>query len=343
MANSTINDVAALAGVSIKTVSRVVNGEPNVAESTRARVEDAVARLNYRPSKSARNLASRRSHLIGLVYDDPARYENSSSGYVIKLQQGALAACKARNFDLLIHPCAFDKKQIGREIRALIEHSRLDGLILAPPVSDRTAVLRAAAETATPVVRIAPGTRGKGDIVRTNDRRICADMVRYLASLGHRRIAFIRGNPEHKAVARRTLGYQDGLRETELPMADELQCQGDNSIASGERCGEQLLSLDRPPTAIFASNDDMAAGVLRVAHRRGIRVPEELSVAGFDDIALANQIFPALTTINQPLDLMAEQATELVISSITGRPLTHDPQLIEAELVIRDSTGPAPD
>ena len=139
----TIFDVAKIAGVSIKTVSRVVNHEPNVRESTRERVENAIAELKYRPDQSARNLASHRSHLIGLVYDDPAAYELPSSGYIIRMQEGALKACRSALSELLIHPCDLRKKNVGVELKALIEETRPAGIILAAPLSNMPKIVRA--------------------------------------------------------------------------------------------------------------------------------------------------------------------------------------------------------
>jgi LacI family transcriptional regulator len=344
MPKATIDDVAELAGVSIKTVSRVVNQEPNVREATRAKVEAAIAKLNYQPNKAARNLASHHSHLIGLIYDDPSYYEIPSAGYVIRMQQGALGACHASNYELLIHPCQYRKKDIGNEIKTLIEQVRPDGIVLAAPLSNMPKIVRAIEATATPLVRLSPGTRnGKQLTVVTNDREISAEMTRYLASLGHTRIAFITGHPSAKAVGNRYLGYLDGLEQSGLKLSERLVMAGDNSIGSGEECALQLLKLTNRPTAIFAANDDMAAGVIRVADRLGIKVPDELSVAGFDDIALARQVYPALTTINQPLSAMAEHAAVALIAAVRGKRPLLGTETVPAKLQIRESTGPAPD
>lgn len=344
MPRATIEDVAELAGVSIKTVSRVVNREANVRETTRDKVDAAIARLNYRPNLSARNLASHRSHLIGLVYDDPAAYEIPSAGYVIRMQQGALSACKSADYELLIHPCNYRSKKIASDLKALIEQARPDGIVLAAPLSNISKVVRAINDTGTPVVRISPGTnRGQQYSVVTNDREICAEMTRYLASLGHRRIAFIKGDPGHKAVGSRFLGYKDGLEQSGLKFSENLVVSGDNSIGSGEAGALKLLKRKKPPTAIFAANDDMAAGVIRVANRLGIDVPGQLSVAGFDDIALAQQIVPALTTIRQPLAAMAEQATRAIIADSRKDAPFQGIEVVPATLKIRDSTGPAPE
>lgn len=343
MPKSTIFDVAKRAGVSIKTVSRVVNNEPNVRQSTKARVDEAISELQYRPDQSARNLASHRSHLVGLVYDDPAAYDVPSGGYILDLQQGALRACRSALSELLIHPCNFRKKNVGAELKSLIDQTRLSGIIVAAPLSNMPKIVRAIADTGTPVVRLSPGARtGKHFSVATNDREVCAEMTRYLAGLGHKRIAFIKGDPKHKAVAGRFEGYKDGLLESGIEFSERLVVTGDNSFGSGEECAEQLLNSKQRPTAIFAANDDMAAGVLRTASRHGVDVPGQLSVAGFDDITLARQVDPALTTIHQPLALMAEQAANILIGNHTDDPKTAQHVCIPATIKIRDSTGPAP-
>lgn len=337
----TIDSVAELAGVSIKTVSRVSNGEPNVRKSTRERVERAIAKLGYRPNFSARNLARQRSHLIVLVYEDPDRYDSPSAAYVNRLQLGALRACRERRYELLIHPCLHDAANVREELHDLVGRVRPGGVILAAPLSNWPNMVRAIAETGAPLVCLSPGieTPGRPAVV-TNDREICAEMTRYLASLGHRRIAFVSGNPDHKAVTNRLPGYLDGLRQSGLEHDPELVASGDNSFKSGEAAAESLLALDRPPTAIFAANDDMAAGVLRVALRMGLRIPGELSIAGFDDSTLATHVFPSLTTIRQPLAHMTEQAVLTLLGAAdNSRP---GQVTVASTLVIRESTGPAP-
>lgn len=344
MPKANIFDVANLAGVSIKTVSRVVNHEPNVRESTQAKVEKAIAELNYRPDQSARNLASHRSHLIGLVYDDPAAYELPTSGYIIKMQQGALKACRSALSELLIHPCNYRERNVAAKLKTLIEEMRPAGIILAAPLSNMPKLVRAIDATNTPFVRLSPGKPDeKRFSISTNDREVSAEMTRYLASLGHKRIAFITGHPSHKAVTNRFLGYQDGLQQSGLKFSERLVAAGDNSMGSGEACAEKLLNRKQPPTAIFAANDDMAVGVIRVAHRLRVDVPGQLSVAGFDDIALARMVYPSLTTIKQPLTEMAQRAATALIEGKCGDASANEPDIVPATLQIRESTGPAPD
>lgn len=345
LSKATIFDVANLAGVSIKTVSRVVNHEPNVRAATRARVEKAVAELNYRPDQSARNLASHRSHLIGLIYEDPTAYELPSSGYIIKMQQGALQACRASLCELLIHPCNYRHSKVVAELTSLIRHTRLAGIVLAAPLSNVAAIVRAIEASHTPLVRLSPGRKlDKRLSVTTNDREVSAEMTRYLAGLGHKRIAYITGDREHRAVGNRFLGYQDGLRDSGLKFAEQLVAAGDNSFDSGERAAANLLGCKTRPTAIFAANDDMAAGAMRAAHRMGMELPRQLSIAGFDDITLAQQLDPALTTVRQPLVRMTERAVLMLVRSNNNENLAGTSQeIVPAEIMIRESTGPAPD
>ena len=343
MPKATIFDVAKLADVSIKTVSRVVNHEPNVRASTKDRVDKAISKLKYRPDQSARNLASHRSHLIGLIYDDPAAYELPTSSYIINMQQGALKACRSAMSELLIHPCNYRERNVAAKLKALIEEMRPAGIILAAPLSNMPKIVRAIDATDTPFVRLSPGKPDENRFsVGTNDRESSAEMTRYLASLGHKKIAFITGHKSHEAVANRFLGYQDGLQQSGLKFSEQLVVAGDNSIGSGEAGAEKLLARERPPTAIFAANDDMAVGVLRVAQRVRVDVPGQLSVAGFDDISLARMVHPTLTTVKQPLTEMAQRAAMALIEGKYGEASEEGPEIIPATLQVRESTGPVP-
>jgi LacI family transcriptional regulator len=343
MPRATIDDVAALAGVSIKTVSRVVNQEPNVRDATRAKVERAIAELNYRPNLSARNLASQRARVIALVYDDVSAYENPSAGFVLRMQTGVLRACRTADYRLVIYPCDYRSAGITAELQALIEHVRPQGIVLAAPLSNMPPIVRAIAGTGTPMVRLSPGVRSTGQYsIGTNDREISTQMTRYLASLGHRQIAFIQGHPSHKAVGNRYLGYLDGLKQAGLEFRERLVEHGDNSFGSGEAAGERLMRLAERPTAIFAANDDMAAGVIRAAARLGIAVPGQLSVVGCDEFSLGNQIYPKLTTIRQPLAEMAERAASILIASAHEQAPPQGAEVIPASITTRESTGPAP-
>jgi len=343
MPKATINDVARLAGVSPKTVSRVVNREPNVRPATCAEVEKAIAALDYRPNQFARNLASHRSRLIALIYEDPATHDLASGGYVVRLQSGALRACREAHYELLIHPCRYTGADVVAELESLIEHVRPAGIILAAPLSNMARIVRAIEKSDTPLVRLSPGDERSTQLsVATNDRELSAEMTRYLASLGHTRIAFIKGHTQHRAVYNRYLGYCDGLRQGNIDLAAELLAQGDNTTASGKTCAAKLLELKNPPTAIFAANDDMAAGVMQEAIMRGIRIPAQLSVVGCDDIALARQVYPNLTTIRQPLAAMAERAVVALVERRQEPSPAPGIEVVPGTLKIRESTGPAP-
>ena len=250
---------------------------------------------------------------------------------------------QAANYELLIHPCNYRSRHVVAELKTLIEHVRPAGIVLAAPLSNMPKIVRAIEATGTPLVRLSPGVEdGKQYSVATNDREVCAEMTRYLASLGHQKIAFIAGHLDHKAVHNRYLGYQDGLQQSGLSFSDAFVARGDNSYGSGEACAVELLGRKQPPSAIFAANDDMAAGVIGTANRLGIDVPGALSVAGFDDTSLARHIYPTLTTIRQPLAAMAERAALALI----GRPSKDSPlqgvEIVPSTLQIRESTGPAP-
>jgi LacI family transcriptional regulator len=334
---ATIDDVARLADVSIKTVSRVLNHEPKVRKSTRERVLEAMATLKYSPNSSARRLAGNRSYLLGLLYDD------RSGHYVTNTQSGVLAACKHDHYDLLIYPCRLSDPMLLNGISDLVSNGRVDGLLLTPPISDMAHVRQLVRQLKIPNVVIALAGSGESKwTVDTNDREVCAQMVDYLADLGHKRIAFIAGHPDHIAVAQRFEGYKDGMGKNGLEVLGSYCEQGANSFESGVECGRRLLNKKQRPTAVFCANDEMATGVKRVAHEMGISIPGSLSIVGFDDTPVARQLYPALTTIRQPTREMAKLATELLIKRLRGESPEGIKAILKSELIIRDSAGPAP-
>ncbi len=339
----TIHDVARLAGVSIKTVSRVLNHEPHVRPRTQAKVHEAVAALGYRPHPSARSLAGQRSFLIGLPFANPNPH------YLVAVECGALAACERLGYGIALIACETDTADLADHLIAFARQSRLDGLLLFPPIGDRISLLDALVAAGLPIARLAPyDDRRVGPAAAIDDRAAAAEMTRHLIGLGHRRIAFVRGHPEHGASRVREEGFREAMRAAGLDVSARQVVAGAFTFESGIAAAERLLAGEAPPTAIFASNDEMAAGVLYAAHRRGLVVPRDLSVAGFDDSPLASQIWPRLTSVRQPVREMAEAATTLLIESLrqprrTGRTAqTPPPLLFSAELVIRESTGPAP-
>jgi LacI family transcriptional regulator len=343
MAHSTITDVARLAGVSIKTVSRVVNREPGVREETRARVQAAIDELDYCPNQSARDLASAKAHLICLIYEDPSNYGLPSAGYIIRLQSGVLRVCRSHGYELLVHPASQTNPKVAEELQAVIRRARPAGIVLAAPLSSNPAIVKAITQTNTPLVRISPGQkRATGAVVVTNDLEYSAEMTRYLADCGHQAIAFVNGHPDHRAVQLRLSGYKEGLKQSGLPFVKSLVVQGDNSFGSGLEAGLKLLSRKQRPTAIFAANDDMAVGVMRAANQLGLSIPKDVSIAGCDDITLAEQVHPPLTTIRQPFSTMAEQAALMLVKGGEESERATRHAVVPGTLKIRESTGPAP-
>lgn len=304
----TIRDVALHAGVSTKTVSRVVNGEPHVRPEVRAEVQRVIDRLDYRPNANARSLSGSRSYLLAMFIDDPA------SGYAAGLQLGALMRCRERSYHLVIEPVALAAPDGLRQVETTLKGLRLDGAILAPPVCDDPALLDLFERSGTPFVRIAPGRKlERSGYVRMDDRAAARDMTRLLISQNHRVIAFIKGAPTHRASAYRFDGFIDALVEAGLTCRPEHIGRGDFSLRSGVQAGESVLAAPGLPTAVFASNDDMALGVLITAMKLGLKVPDDLAIAGFDDAPTARAAWPPITTVRQPNAEMAACAVDILI------------------------------
>lgn len=330
-----IEDVAAAAGVSIKTISRVLNGEPNVREATRKRVEDICARLEYQPNRFARGLAGQRSYVVALVYNNP------SLNYLMEIQSGVLEACHAQHYNLVLAPIGDGKARTAADLRGLFEHSRPDGVILIPPLTDNAAVLAHLRDDGIPFACVAPRSTRDRIGVRMDDRAAVHGVMAHLIGLGHRRIGHIAGAKSHGACHWRLAGYRDALEHAGIGYDPALVVPGEFVFESGIRGGIRLLDLPLPPTAIFAANDDTAAGVIRVARERGLSVPRDLSVFGFDDTPIARHIFPALSTVRQPTADMGRIATLELLRHIRGAEPGHMVDVTHS-LVLRESTGPAP-
>jgi LacI family transcriptional regulator len=334
MSKATIDDVAELAGVSIKTVSRVVNKEPNVRAATREKVEAAIAALNYRPNLSARSLAGNRSYVLALIYGHPGAH------YVLDVQEGVLEVCRPQGYELVVHPAIHKDKNLAKEISEFILEKQIDGVMLTPPISDHIGVVNSLHKHKIPVVRVAP-TESKSltPYVETNDLESSYDMTCQLIALGHKHIGFIAGHPDHRAIGLRLEGYKAALIENQIEIDEKLIAQGDNSFESGEAAACDFFSLDQKPTAIFAANDDMAAGVIMAAHKNRIKIPQQLSVCGFDDTPVAHQLWPGLTTIRQPIRAMAKKATDLLLKQIKGKDVQLPTSILTSTIIVRESTG----
>ncbi len=335
MARVRIEDVAAAAEVSIKTVSRVLNDEPNVSDATRERVREAVERLNYKPHPSARVLAGRRSYLVAMLYDNP------SSNYLMEVELGVLDACQAQHYNMMLAPLAYDAKDIVAKVESLVVQSRLDGVVLTPPITDDAALLERLDQLDIPWASISPMESNRRIGVVVDERSAVAEMIAHLAALGHGRIAHIKGHAAHGASVWRLAGYRDGLKRAGLRYDPALVVAGEFSYDSGFAATNGLLDLPQPPTAVFAANDDMAAGAICAICERGLSVPKDVSVCGFDDTPIAHQIYPALTTVRQPTREMGRLAAVELLKAIRDR---KDGGMVTVPyaLQLRRSTGPAP-
>lgn len=316
----TIYEVAEAAGVSIKTVSRVLNGEAHVREALRERVAAAVERLGYRPSRSARALAGSGSSLIAAFVDAELTVEHLRSGrgndYLSRLELGALIECREAGRHLMVELIDHGSRTLERDVALLISSLRPDGVLLTPPISDSRPVMDVLERTETPYVRIGPERElDRGSRVYMDDRGAIQEVARRLIALGHRRIAFLAGSPRYNASEVRRQGFVDAMAEAKLQVRAEWMLQGDFTFESGLACAELLLSGRERPTAVVASNDDMALAVVQTARRFGVDVPGELSVTGFDDTPSAQFSVPPLTTVRQPVAEMSAHAVRRLLGA----------------------------
>ena len=330
---STISDIAQLSGVSNRTVSRVINRSSKVGEATREKVQRVIDELSYRPNAQARGLAGGRSYLLGLIYDNP------DALFIDEAQRGVLNVCRELGYELVIHPCG-ETDTLASEVVGSVKRSKLDGVIVLPPLSEDHNLFGALAQEKVPYVRLASVALDTSDrVVVSNERSAVASMAEYLVELGHRRIGYITGPAGRRSTRERLEGFSDALERLGCAVREEMIAQGAYSFESGIECARTLLANPEPPTAIFASNDDMAAGVIQTATEMGLSVPRDLSVAGFDDSALATRIRPALTTIRRPVRAMARLAANKLIAAIEDRP--NDARMgvfLDPDLIIRAST-----
>ena len=333
---ATISDVAAASGVGVGTVSRVINQEPYVNKKTRARVEAIIAEQGYRPDPQARGLAFRRSFLVGLIHDNP------NSQYVENVHLGILDALANRGYELVIRPCDRRSPTFLDDMRGFVERLRLFGVVLTPSVSEDDRLAKLLESTDCPYVRITcAALDSPGRLVLTHDWHGAAAAARRLAELGHRRIAYISGPPLFRSSHERREGFIGGLAEYGLELAPELTVLGAYTYESGLARGRELLGRPDRPTAIFAGNDEMASGVYGAAHELGLRIPEDISIIGFDDAPIASRMWPAMTSVRLPVRDMGRAAAEKLFEkpkdAANALAAEFTPTLIE-----RQSTAPPP-
>ena len=335
MRRTTISDVAREAGVSTKTVSRVFNNEPNVSDEVKARVRAAAEVLNYHPNVLAQALVRRRSHLIGLVYENP------SPSYVVELQMGVLERLRDERYRLVVIPVSSVAER-EREVVGLLRSAALDGVVLAPPASDNPRILADLTAAGIRFARIAPTQNldaGPSNLI--DDVAAARQAAQHLLDLGHRDIAVIKGDPEHASSVARTQGYEEAFAAAGLTIPERWIKQGLFTRDSGYRAAVEILDQSSRPTAVLAQNDDMAVGALIAARERGIDVPGQMSVVGFDDSEVSRITWPRVTTIRQPVFEMAVSAADMVIAQLDkGNVVMRRDHPFQ--LLVRESSGPVP-
>ncbi|TWH09290.1 LacI family DNA-binding transcriptional regulator [Pseudoxanthomonas taiwanensis] len=332
----TILDVAKHAGVSPMTASRVINGSTRVAVELRERVQAAVRELGYRPNLAGRSLRTTGSARVGVLYSNP------SAAYLNELMLGILEQSSLSGVQVLVEKCAGMQSQRAATQRLL--EAGVDGVILPPPLCDSPQTVRELDERGIPVVAVATAAPMQ-DVpsVRIDDYQGARAMTRYLLDLGHTRIGFIQGDPKHTPAQLRLQAFRDTMAEAGIAVPDAYVAPGLFTYRSGLSAARQLLDLPQRPTAIFCSNDDMAAGAMAVAHGMGLRIPGELSVVGFDDTPVATTLWPELTTIRQPVTAMGKAAVsallELIRDRRAGRSREAAHQVMKYALVRRQSSA----
>ena len=331
----TLSDVARRAGVSMKTVSRVVNNETRVADTTRQKVLTAIEELGYAPNVWAQRLARGHSGLVGLVMHD------ATPAYIMDVMNGLMDVGDATGYRISLYRYDVKDPREVAKIVAMAAQQRVEGLIFTPPTDNSPDLVRALQDLGFPFVQLTPQDRCSSCAwVAATDEQGSYDAAHYLIGLGHRRIGFIQGNLDHVASWDRLNGYKNALTSSNIVIDQQLIVGGGWQFENGLACAHQLLTLDDPPTAILAANDDVAAGVIQAAWERDWKCPEQLSIVGFDDVPLARQLTPPLTTVRQPIYRIAVIAmTMLVEELIPGIP-TDQSVLVPTEFIPRKSTGP---
>ena len=330
---ATINDVALRAHVSKKTVSRVINRVPTVQEDIRERVANAIRELGFRPNPQARSLAFRRSFLVGLLYDNP------SPAYVVNMLEGILDSLSDSGFELVVHPCDHRSSSFFDNVEEFVERQRLAGVILPPPLSENEPLVELLRNRACPYVRISSLALDEPSaMVVTNDHLGAEEAANKLAELGHRRIGLVRGPSSFRSAEVRGQGFCRALAQHGMTVDPAHDVEGSYTFESGVEAGHQLLSLKVSPTAIFAMNDDMALGVMQAARQRGLELPRDLSLIGFDDLPMAARVWPNLTSVRLPIRQMGQLAAQKLLGVIGGAPLLDDQHtVIRPTLILRHS------
>lgn len=332
----TLHDVAKRAGVSSMTVSRVINGATTVRDSTRQAVEAAIMEIGYTPNENARSLAGAAEIRIAMLYRKP-------SAFVAEFLFGGIEQFRSLRAQAIVEKCP-DLANAEAEIERIVADG-VDGILMAPPIADLDSVIDLIEAGDIPAVLVTSSlVRPAVSSVGVDAYKAAREMTRYLLGLGHERIGFITGHPDHATSARRLAGFSTAMRAAGLEACEDYIVEGDFTYRSGFSATEHLLGLASPPTAIFASNDEMASAASTVAHRLGLDIPADLSICGYDDTPLATTIWPQLTTIHVPMEELTRAAADLLVRKIQARrrgdSFRPEHVLVDFELVIRESTAP---
>ncbi|KAF1013284.1 MAG: putative HTH-type transcriptional repressor ExuR [Stenotrophomonas maltophilia] len=333
---ATINDIARLSGVSKKTVSRIINNSPLVRKDTRDKVEALMRDVGYTPDPLARGLAFRRSFLIGMIYDNP------TAQYIVDMQYGALDALRGSSYELVVHPCDSRSPGYIDGVRRFVQQQKLHGVILVPRASEDQALANMLDEIGCRFTRVAALPLDESSqMVVTHDRDGAAEAADYLLSLGHRDIALITGPSVYRSAHERTAGFLDALARRGIELQKERIIEAGYTFESGVAAAEKLLLGKQRPTAIFTGNDEMAAGVYKVALRSGISIPRQLSIIGYDDSPLASRLWPPLTSVRRHTRDIGRTATTMLIQPDGQAPLQI--ASVRPHLIVRDSCQPPED
>ena len=328
----TIKDVSRDASVSIKTVSRVINNEANVADSTKKKVLLSVKKLGFKPNKSAQSLRSKKSYMLALLYDNP------NKSYLADVQSGIFNACKSTGYNLVIQECDYKSSELKNDIVQFVDDFRIDGLIITPPLSDMSDFLNHLDLSEIQYSVIAPSTMNTESLyVSSNDYEAAYTLTSEIIKHGHNDIGFIKGHPKHSASNLRFNGYLDAIKNHNIEVNENWIKQGNFSFKSGFDAGVEIFHSAAIPTAIFASNDSMAAGIMKSAQMKGLKIPEDISLAGFDDSPIAHQLWPALTTVKQPVEKMSGHAAKILMAKFDGLAEKNKSKEFKSELIFRES------
>jgi LacI family transcriptional regulator len=332
---ATIKDVARVAQVSIKTVSRVINNEPHVTEDMRTRVQDAIDQLGYAPNISARRLVQQRSYMLCILLHTSGFYQSALINKVLEVGY-------EYDYDILIQTYFPSQTRSKNKLSGLINERRIDGLITTPPCDTDELVLELVKKSRIPLVQISPYSPSpEVPSIAGDDRQGAFQMTNHLIELGHRAIAFLKGPRNHRTSQERLAGFHDALNLAQMVIDPQLELDSEFNFEGGYTAAKIAMSTQKPPTAIFGGNDEAAFGAIYALQEMGYSVPQQVSVCGFDDVLNSKNVWPGLTTVHHPVDEIADRALSMLVALLKGEAWDHEEKVIPSRLVIRGSTAQA--